>query len=520
VAACIKCRQPVVCSIRLAISGSFLKMLGQNDRPDLENALGGFEPNELETIHELLRGPSTSNPQVMALRRIASQSLAHIMPDDGPASSSSSQENRQAPSANPDEPPSAKGGTTVNKVNGKQDNLEIRPVTNPVNLELPENNPSPPQLVSVERLRANETGQQYSRRPRIAKVCVVCGCDKDVYRYRRLMTCCNCRNFFKRANREQKRFSCTKNNNCEIVWRPRSKNICSSCRLKKAIDLGLLFTDRSADEPTQEDDQRSPFEAPSGDPESIALDEDIELQLALEASLVSYNEDRQWDRAQDFVDLAQDRPVAQDDVAETDRGKRALACLEELDECDLPPCVLTNFNHWFYAEHMAEFEPGCRKAKTSLDEVEPKGCEVKVAYSNDVHDHGINLLTSDLDAEKPTAVEEIVIPIITLSPSEDLVRAHKASQRGLTSDNNGGNIEPIEAGDAIRRRHRPRLTFKLETRRTTIDRRPMLKKLKTSRSTSRSQSGSPSGVTSTSLIAPGEDCDDSDDNDILEVDCD
>lgn len=495
---------------------------------NLHNAIEGFEPNELEALQDIIAGLSTTDPQVQALRRIAAQSLAHVT-GEGP-----SQENRQQLVVAPNQP-SSDITKASNDGDHRSDNLKIEDSDQAV-APTPGGSGTQPRCVKAPTTPKLDP----SSLPKLEgpKICLVCSCEKDVRIYRKILVCSNCRSFFKRTCKDKKRLQCSKDDDCEIIYRPKSKSLCASCRLKKALDLGLLYTDRGRDETPERESSESPPPRTSprpprraassnvrANPEQVDMDEDLELQLALEASLVTYSTDCEWQEARALVNSQIDlensyrRRVSEDTEDENNTEIGSNNNSQVLEELGLHSDIFNSYSRWFYGDIESEFGPGSKKEKSRQEEVGPKGQDTVVVYSNQIGDE-LTFLSEDLDVEEPTPIEEIVTPVITIRPSDELLRAHEANSSGNAQDRNS-SLQPLRAGDVARRRSRPELTLTLSTHRTTIDRRPMLKRLKTSSCiTNRSQYDNSSGVTSTSLIGPGEDCDDSDDNEIDEIDCD
>uniref|UniRef100_A0A6G1SJF4 Nuclear hormone receptor family member nhr-91 n=1 Tax=Aceria tosichella TaxID=561515 RepID=A0A6G1SJF4_9ACAR len=507
------------------------------DISGLHAAIEGFAPNELETLQEIISGLSTTDPQVMALRRIAEQSLAHITAEDQQSSGPlAARDGRQQGAVlTPPRVVTGTGSSSSQPPVPKQEDAD-KQATDPISAPQsgPELSPAPAQIqlpapVSVSSPSVSESQQN----PIIAdsastsessgsadtKKCQVCTCYKDVHKYRRLLVCGACRCFFKRAYKDRKRLHCSKDNDCEIIWRPRGKALCSSCRLKKAIGLGLLFTDRSIDETPERESVTPSTPSPTrpvstvrNQPEVITIDEDIELQYALEASLITYTQDCKWQDVNAVLNSTIETGPPHEETTATNEGDTDLT---SNDKYDRPPNHTIQFSRWFYGE-ISKIGPGGITRKSPEEDVKPKGQDRMIVFSADIHDHELTLITQDLDLDEPAPLEEVITPVITVSPSKELVRI--AAQNGIAPDQNGPS-QPTRAGDVVK--SKLMLTFTLSARRTTIDRRPMLKRLKTTSCiTNRSQSDNPSGVTSTSLIGPGEDCDDSDDNEIVEIDCD
>lgn len=177
------------------------------------------------------------------------------------------------------------------------------------------------------------------------------------------------------------------------------------------------------------------------------------------------------------------------------------------------------FSRWLYAD-LECFVPSSIKIKKPTEEVQPKITSSSSGANNRIDDLQITYLTSQLDSDAKVPlsdVNEIVTQIIEVEPSSSLLQAHAAA------------IHPDQVSssrDALARDGEsdtdPMLHFKLKTLRTLIDRRPMLKRQELSSVKASPLKAFRKGESpgSQCLIGPGEDCDGSDNETIIEIDCD
>lgn len=175
---------------------------------------------------------------------------------------------------------------------------------------------------------------------------------------------------------------------------------------------------------------------------------------------------------------------------------------------------------------MTDFQIGGVSKKNIENEVKPRPPEPKkmVAYCDEVDTtNGLKYISQDIDLDDPLPIEEILIPSLKFRASSSLMATKDNSDKQLSADTcqaGADHQSASRAGDTLAKKRKPRLTITLEVHRTIIDRRPMLRKMKSKPQTVANQIEGPGEqVSSTSLIGPGEDCDDSDDNDIMEIDC-
>lgn len=68
------------------------------------------------------------------------------------------------------------------------------------------------------------------------KQCRICG-DKAEIEYYGVMSCDSCRGFFKRAIKNERKYSCIGTRNC--VLNKKTRNHCKSCRLTKCYKVGM-----------------------------------------------------------------------------------------------------------------------------------------------------------------------------------------------------------------------------------------------------------------------------------------
>jgi hypothetical protein len=172
------------------------------------------------------------------------------------------------------------------------------------------------------------------------------------------------------------------------------------------------------------------------------------------------------------------------------------------------------FSRWFYADPIAFMSNSFRTKKPS-DEVKPK-CNPNLTlfgFNNHLDDLQFAYLTSQLESEQesPPDIGELITPVMDIKPSVGLVNQHNA---------NSENLDKVTSRELLSQSGEtgtdPLLNFELRTLRTVIDRGPMLKRLRRATSDTTRKDAE----IATSMIEPGEDCDDGDDPVIIEIDCD
>lgn len=473
---------------------------------DAKGAKDAQAPNA--SLRTGLTQTKAANDRSKSLKNIASQSLADIATDTH-QTSQSSQANCQPITQKPQIKDYTRNTNGDRAENGTPAKLSSVQTVSTVNIS-----PAQPKAGGSQQRSFDKDG---SIPTRAAKRCEVCNSDRDVCWDRGLRACINCRKTFKNAS-DGTRYRCLRDNNCEIVYQPRVK-LCSSCKLKKALGLGLLAPVQESPARHSHDGISSTRNSPTLPPplDSLEMIEEEALQAAIAASMQSFKEETEmWENASGLLasSFLTDRPAS---------PKIQKVYLEEqeppsIDEYGLPSTVTTFFSRWFY-NGMSNLQPGDRKIKNKRDEIKPQVQRTGVVYSNHIQDDGLTLLTTRLNSEnlaseEPMPVEEIVTPVISYTPSKALLMAeqrHEASSKRLEL--------PLRAGDAVQMKAKPKLTITVKTVRTIIDRRPMLKRLRVTYTPTRSNHESSAGVTSTSLIAPEEDCDDDEDEEYQEIDC-
>lgn len=168
----------------------------------------------------------------------------------------------------------------------------------------------------------------------------------------------------------------------------------------------------------------------------------------------------------------------------------------------LPPDLHMNFSKWFYSDIEA-IKPrrDCveRCEKRPDKEVVP----TRIVPDNSLFRDKLKFLTDDLDQDELAPIKQLTnykLSLVELDPEPD------TSETGPQRK---------------KRRATKRLQIILQSNFTIIDRRPMLKKRRTDAPVDVDLRGSGSPPSSsTTLISPDEDCDDSFDDDIPEIDCD
>nr|CCP19139.1 steroidogenic factor-1 [Latimeria menadoensis] len=84
----------------------------------------------------------------------------------------------------------------------------------------------------------------YSGNDDLDELCPVCGDKVSGYHYG-LLTCESCKGFFKRTVQNNKRYSCTENQNCKIDKTQRKR--CPFCRFQKCLNVGMRLEAVRAD---------------------------------------------------------------------------------------------------------------------------------------------------------------------------------------------------------------------------------------------------------------------------------
>lgn len=180
--------------------------------------------------------------------------------------------------------------------------------------------------------------------------------------------------------------------------------------------------------------------------------------------------------------------------------------------------MFRNFSRWFYKD-FENFKPGSIRIKQPSEEVSPFELN-PVRTNNQIEDlPDLIYLTSQLksDEDSPPEIEEWVTPVLEIETSITLFTAHAVALDHCYHVSSSQRMST----DADQSETSRRLNFKLKTFRTIIDRRPMFKSEIKREVKPNISSLPPSNRRSPSpLIGPGEDCDDSDDNVIMEIDCD
>lgn len=223
-----------------------------------------------------------------------------------------------------------------------------------------------------------------------------------------------------------------------------------------------------------------------------------------------------------------------------------------LDKYGLPADIHHNFSRWLYGD-LSSFAPGSTKKKTADEERTPlqkirrkrkrrrlqiqqqqaaerhqeqlrlqhqqlqQQEEQSLEYNNDTACHDLKYLTQDLELDEMQPIDELLTPLLTMHHS-----ILDSSKKVTTDRPPAPNMVPTNANlrnqtKNYSRSTKAKLTITLKTTKTIIDRRPMFKKWKTLGKASTSNIDGTNEVSSTSLIAPGEDCDDSDDYEFEEV---
>jgi len=214
-----------------------------------------------------------------------------------------------------------------------------------------------------------------------------------------------------------------------------------------------------------------------------------------------------------------------------------------LDEYGLPLDINQNFSRWLYGD-LSAFAPGSTKKKNPKDERTPiqkirrKHKKMRLLmqqreaerqrelqesrhrelrektpeYNNELNSYHFKFLTQGTEVDELEPVTELLTPIITFHHSDDRTRS---SQRDIHATLHSGETYSEQSRSA-----KQKLTLALAFKRTIIDRQPLVKKLKTLGKATNDGRHCSDEVSSTSLIAPDEDCDDSDDNVFEEFICD
>ena len=174
-----------------------------------------------------------------------------------------------------------------------------------------------------------------------------------------------------------------------------------------------------------------------------------------------------------------------------------------------------SFCQFFYGD-LSSFKPGARRIKSEEEEVEPSKVPLHcLPYDLKVYDEPCLELLSQGSEKSPT--EQTVKTIsyaIKCERSQDLSNTQSKEK---DEENNNNDNEAAEMSDP------PSLI--IQAKDVVVDRSPMLKRAKLGNKQRRVavnlREGSAEAVTSSLLIGPGEDCDDSDDTEeTVEIDCD
>lgn len=402
----------------------------------------------------------------------------------------------------------------------------------------------------------------------VNRACVICS--NTMYISRRLQLgdmCSACYQFLKKSIDLKLVHKCINgDNNCDIVHMPfrqaQLNPLCKGCRLSKALRLGMehpclpqqLQPQQQPSQPTNREQPIPRISDGSASQRSINLlltaennellnqapemvkrfstDDNIELERSNSSTTILASDQEEGHKENDSSDtLDGDYEDYHDEdndgatIIRDDGDSRSFCELpvslmsrlkvyraDELevpnDEFGLPLDVETRFSRWLYNDFNS-FMPNSRTTKSLEEAVEPPENSKNnfVMISNEVINPGIDLLTQDLSPEEELLpIAEVLTSILKIKPSESLKATKEQSGMPMMD-------KPSK---------KLKLTLKLKTLRTVIDRRPMLKRLKASNGATfrRFLLDTPNEVSTTSLIAPDEDCDGSDDDDIPEIDCD
>jgi len=212
-----------------------------------------------------------------------------------------------------------------------------------------------------------------------------------------------------------------------------------------------------------------------------------------------------------------------------------------LDEYGLPPDINQNFSRWLYGG-LSAFAPGSTRKnpkheRTPIQKIRGKHKKMRLlmqhraeqrqrelqesrhresrekplGYCDQLNSYDFNFLTQDLKLDEPEPVTELITLIITIHHSDDEPRS---SQRDIQATPQYDETDSEQSRSTKRK-----LTLAIAFKRTIIDRRPLVKKLNTLEKATNNGRHCSDDVSSTSLTAPDEDCDDSDDNVFEEFIC-
>jgi hypothetical protein len=390
--------------------------------------------------------------------------------------------------------------------------------------------------------------------------------------YFNIKVCAGCRNFIWRISKSIEPIVCDTGHYDCSPDRLSGKNVCPGCRLKKAIVCGLKHPALTNNLPPEIIQSATPtmnhetVQSRAGQtPTSQLADSPIELQGKITCACcicgngnhvsksygitccksckkfirktVKKNKNYEckngggcvvgrrrgmrckscrWDKILNRADFElkdrfkhQENETTVEQEAPVPATQVRIITAEELDgdtdELGLPLNINERFSRWLYSDFEC-FQAGRMSSKTREDEVKPDEIVKVISLSNKLDDD-FTYLSRDLDEEDELQpIQELSTSILKIRPSVKLLKAQVASDNQTQDCNTPTKSKPF-------------LTLILETRKTIIDRRPMFGR-SVENEMKRQRENSSTVQESESLIGPGEDCDDSDDNVIMEIDCD
>ena len=293
----------------------------------------------------------------------------------------------------------------------------------------PSLSPPPPSLQSPRSSSVSVTstsikGRKFHPRSLLARPCEICTSEINVKSHYDIVACAACRTFmWKAACIGADQYDCTTGlYRCEIT--PLLNRGCRGCRLKKAFELGLVFTRmpqkrRSVTTPSP----RHPANPKSATPPLSKSHDGLSRKIQVKSA------------------------------EEIENG---------LDEVGLPLNIEKHYSRWFFGDFQW-LGPGDHMKKHRRLEVRPSAKKI-IAAVGDKIDQDFGYLTSDLDNETCSPIEELCLPILEIRPSVRLLKA-----QALTSSKG-----PRQNSSSERRGAKPLLTFLLNSRWIKVHRKPLV----------------------------------------------
>lgn len=355
--------------------------------------------------------------------------------------------------------------------------------------------------------------------------CLVCGffSQNVVYGYG-ARVCSACKMFFySKTNQPPSRPCLSGEKTCsdpENNKDYKSRRKCIYCRYQRclALNMSRIFkqkTSNSKSTPSQEDQIKIPTTL---EPQTIS----IQKPTLHENSNSTSNETEVYDYNSFSItnELPSMEPMRlpSEDGSEYDLQLAIQASLKtQLEESyshDRDDCspLVDNYSRWLYGD-MSDIGPGSRRRKLPSEDRQPPiiessgPCFSKFLVESDVK---LKFCTEDLTTSEPEPVDTIT--------TYSLVVSWQRPVRSQTDESNMDKSSQAKRQSRGRLEDGLRMVITLKPCQAIIDRRPLLKKMKLNGNVS---SRAETDFASTSVIGPGEDCDDdSDDNGIIEIESD